>query len=155
MTPIEALKQGRINGNRTHGFSRSGSKEFKAWISMKSRVKRMKGYEGIKIAKRWLSFEKFLQDVGRAPTKGHQLDRRKNQGHYTPGNVHWVTPSQNCRNRRTTVWLVFKGKRKPLPQWCEEMGLNDFTVRRRLAKGWSVSDALNPQDLRKRSQCRA
>jgi len=58
---------------------------------------------GIKVCDRWRSsFDDFLEDMGNKPSNRHQLDRINNDGDYEPGNVRWVLPQENQRNKPTT-----------------------------------------------------
>ena len=61
------------------------------------------GGRGITVCERWrLSYDDFLNDVGRRPSPEHSLDRYpNNNGNYEPGNVRWATSSEQVKNRRT------------------------------------------------------
>lgn len=87
----------------THGESVGGkkSREYSAWISMKTRCKTSPYYVGrVAICKRWLnSFENFLADMGRCPS-GLTLERVDNDGNYGPGNCKWATHGEQMGNRR-------------------------------------------------------
>lgn len=89
------------------------------------------GGRGIKVCERWQSFEAFLHDVGRAPSRAHSLDRIDNDGNYEPGNVRWATDTEQCRNMRTTVILTGHGRTQPLQVWAEELGVRPGTLRSR------------------------
>jgi hypothetical protein len=142
----EYTKHGHASSNNG---SKKRSREYTAWIDMRSRCKypNRPGYHnyggrGIKVCDRWqISFINFLKDVGSAPSSNHELDRKNVNGDYKPGNVHWVTHRQNSRNMRKTTWVIFRGKRKSLQQWCEELGLKRRTVARRLQNGVSPNEA--------------
>jgi hypothetical protein len=60
----------------------------------------MKGYgaDGIIVCGHWNnSFQNFLDDMGRAPSPKHSLDRFPDQrGNYEPGNVRWATDLQQA-----------------------------------------------------------
>jgi hypothetical protein len=94
--------------NKTHGLT--GTREFSIWHDMQRRCHdpRRKYYNnyggrGIKVCDEWRGpngFQAFLDHVGKAPTRKHELDRIDNNGNYEPGNVRWATRKQNCQNRR-------------------------------------------------------
>jgi len=48
----------------------------------------------------WLgNFWKFYEDMGKRPTKKHQIDRINNNKGYSKDNCRWVTAKENARNR--------------------------------------------------------
>lgn len=97
----------RIGKNKkTHG--KTDTAEYMVWCDMKSRCFNDKniayknyGGRGITVCDRWKkSFNNFYEDMGDRPTNKHQLDRKDNDGNYSPSNCRWVTPSENSVNRR-------------------------------------------------------
>lgn len=102
------------------------------------------GGRGIRVCDRWLqSFEAFLEDVGERPSPKHQLDRfPDNDGNYEPGNVRWATGSDNCRNRRSSVFLEFGGRRLSLSDWADIIGMPRKALQQRVRTGWSAARAL-------------
>lgn len=126
------------------------SPEYRAWSAMKARCSNPKhpayhnyGGRGITVSAEWAdSFELFLRDVGRRPSRKHSLDRFKNNLGYFKGNVGWVTKPEQDRNRRTNRHLQLYGKTQTLTEWCLEYGISKSAVCSRLASGWSVEAAL-------------
>lgn len=55
------------------------------------------GGRGIKVCKRWRTFDNFLADMGERPSGDHSINRRDNDRGYTPANCEWVTKSENVR----------------------------------------------------------
>jgi integrase len=56
------------------------------------------------------------------------------------------------REPKNAHWLTFRGEKKALETWCRELSLPASTVRSRLAKGWTVDDALGtPPETKFRS----
>lgn len=58
-----------------------------------------KNYGGRGIKFKFSSFEQFFAELGNPP-KGMTLDRKNNEGHYEPGNVHWASRKAQINNRR-------------------------------------------------------
>src|SRR5699024_9992081 len=83
-------------------------KEYRAWRDAKRRCYDKNnsrycnyGARGVKMSEDWANdFDAFFDEVGKAPSPKHQLDRIDNNKGYESGNVHWVTPSDNLINRR-------------------------------------------------------
>jgi len=59
------------------------------------------GARGITVCKRWRkSFGNFLQDMGERPSPEHSLDRKRNDGPYSPENCRWATARDQRMNQR-------------------------------------------------------
>jgi hypothetical protein len=98
-----------IAARTKHGEARRGrcSTTYRAWVAMHNRCsghaseKHNRDYfqRGIRVCKRWNSYEAFLADMGKRPDN-LTLDRINNDGNYEPGNCRWATQSQQAKNRR-------------------------------------------------------
>jgi hypothetical protein len=139
---------------RRHGASwvnGKASPEYNAWASMKSRCQNPKtknyaryGGRGIAVCEEWsASFESFLKDVGRRPSKRHSLGRIDNDGNYEPSNCRWETVTQQQRNKSSCRYVEFRGSTMTVAQAAEEAGANITLVRSRLKRGWSVERSLS------------
>lgn len=133
-----------------HGMSRSP--EYSCWRGIKRRclTPDFKYYSerGIKMCKRWMSFERFLSDVGLRPSSQHSLDRYPdNDGDYKPSNVRWATPKQQAVNQRRTYKLK---DGTPLIDEVRRRGLSESAIRNRLRSGWTLDEAITVPVRRKR-----
>ncbi len=136
----------------THGCTRTSSetKEYRAWSSMNQRClnpshrawKRYGG-RGIKISDRWRSFEKFFNDMGKAPA-GTSLDRINNDGDYAPGNCRWADCHTQQNNRRSNVRITIGSESRTIAEWCRHFGLHHDTVARRIRLGWAKERLFSP-----------
>jgi hypothetical protein len=143
-----------------HGHCRPGARspEFISWMGMLMRCTNPNdagypayGGRGIVVCERWReSFENFLADMGPKPTPDHQIDRYPdNQGNYEPGNCRWATRSENQNNRDCNVRIEHDGRTMTIAEWSRETGTGWSTIRERLRRGWSASDAITrPIDRR-------
>lgn len=137
----------------THNESKGKNQtpEYKAWLSMKGRClyKGTKSYEryggrGIKVCERWLhSFENFLADMGRKPTKEHSIGRIENDGNYEPGNCKWSTKEEQQSNTCVSRLIAYKGKTQTIAQWARESGIKKITLYQRFNRGWTTEKCLN------------
>jgi len=129
-----------------------------AWIDMLDRCQNPSnasyhnyGGRGISVCQWWTkSFDSFLRDVGRRPSKNHSIDRINNNGNYEPGNCRWATRTEQSRNRRTNRLVTAFGETLPAISWAERYGLRPTTLINRLNSGMSPEDAIRkPANQRK------
>ena len=128
----------------THGEALK-TVEYRAWVSMNSRVKSDPNYRGIKVTSEWVgpgAYQRFLAYVGRRPTPLHQLDRIDTRGDYRPGNVRWATPSEQMRNVRTNLRVTIGTETRCVAEWCDLLHLRRGLIYKRLAMGWSPERAI-------------
>jgi len=148
--------ENRGKSSITHGKTKS--RAYKSWFKAKSRCncRSDKQYDdyggrGVVVCDRWMRFEDFYEDMGDPPAK-HTINRINNDGNYSCGkcdvcirngwaaNCRWATPTQQVRNRRTTIHVTIEGQTKTLLEWCQNFNLPYKTVHQRLRSGWSHRD---------------
>lgn len=138
----------------THGEAsvHSKTKEYKTWVEIKTRCYNSKskayqyyGGRGISMCDRWRnSYENFLNDMGRAPSKSHSIDRIEVDKDYEPSNCKWATRIEQMNNTSRTMRVKYNGQIKPFSDWCRELGLNSDRVYQRIHKlKWSADEAFN------------
>ena len=134
---------------KNHG--KTGTALYYTWSSIKQRCynknnKRYSDYgaRGIKVCQEWLDnfqvFYDWMMDNGYR--EGLTIDRVDNNKGYSPDNCRLVDKTIQNRNRRNTIMVTYKGKTKPLVEWCESLGLNYSTIRARIYRNWSIEKAL-------------
>lgn len=110
------------------------------------------GGRGITVCERWLSVEAFVADMEADFRPELEIDRRDNNGPYSPENCRWATPAQNADNRRSgRRHLTLNGKTQSIVQWAKETGLRYQCIWDRVALlGWSDERALLTPPRRKK-----
>lgn len=138
--------------SKKHGLSHRVP-EYAIWQRMKQRCvnPRARDYKnyggrGIVVCPEWSVFEQFYADMGSRPLMTHSIDRIDNDGPYAPWNCRWASREEQGRNTRSTRILTHNGRSMPLSEWAETLGINYYTLHKRLARGWSVDRALTPLD---------
>lgn len=144
MTPV--IEQGRPP--RRGGVS--DTTEYRIYYSIRTRCENTKhrdypsyGGRGIYLCDRWRAgYTFFLDDVGRRPNLNHSLERRDNDGPYSPENCYWATAQQQAANRRGVKLLTFREKTQTAAAWSRDTGIPAATILDRLSREWPVGDAL-------------
>lgn len=122
---------------KIHG--QHGTKLYEVWHHMKQRCNGTlgdiptKNYKdrNITYCKEWEQFENFYKDMSPSYQDGLQLDRIDNSKGYYPENCRWVTAKENNRNKRSNIWIEYKGKKRLLVELCEELEISYTTVSKR------------------------
>lgn len=141
-----ACKNGK--NNTKHNLVKSS--EYKTWRAIKARCLNPKnpafhnyGGRGITICDRWLnSFENFLEDMGRKPSKNHSIDRINNNGNYELSNCKWSSKKEQSNNQRINKIVTYNEKTQTLRQWSEELKIDYNTLFSRInTSKWSIEKA--------------
>ncbi len=121
---------------------------YSIWANMKNRCHgtgnadnfKYYGGRGIAVCEAWRnSFETFRDwalSNGYADTL--TIDRKDNDGSYSPDNCRWITLREQFSNRRSTHLVTFDGKTFSITQWAEITGASRSTIIRRVKKGVSL-----------------
>jgi hypothetical protein len=116
---------------------------YNRWYEMKRRctMKSHPGWNGyggrgIEVAAEWLTFQTYYDYVINLEGyhEGAHLDRINNNGNYEPGNVRWVTPKQNGRNKRNTLMVEYNNETISFAEFVEKYTDFSYSFARRLFK---------------------
>lgn len=135
----------------THG--ETASAEYRTWCAMKSRCENpnFEAYEnyggrGITVCKAWAnSFEQFLADMGRRPSKDATIDRQDTNGNYEPSNCRWATRLEQANNKRNNHLVEIGGITRTVAQWARTCDLTEAGIRARIRRGISGQELISPK----------
>lgn len=143
---MEKLRQ------RATKHSLSGTAEYHPWHTMIQRCHNPDatgypsyGAKGITVCQRWRdSVAAFIADMGSRPSSKHTIDRYPDKnGNYEPGNCRWATRKEQNNNKENNRPMEeYKGEYKTLSGWAEHTGVPYDLLYGRVAKGWSMKDAI-------------
>jgi hypothetical protein len=138
----------RYGRRRKHGMY--GTSEYIIWRGILARCLNVNdpayhnyGGRGITVCKRWRSFANFLADMGKRPSRGHSIDRKNNNGNYSPRNCRWATRTEQARNSRRCRTVTHDGRTLSIAEWAELVGLHPATLLHRVNIGWPFHKALS------------
>lgn len=131
-----------------HTKNRSFTLTYNSWRGMKDRVTNEKHYgykyykeNNITICERWNVFDNFLEDMGERP-EGMTLDRTDNKKGYFKENCKWVSMVEQRRNRRDTVFFIYKEEKGTLKYFCEKYNIPYNTARSRISEGKKIEETI-------------
>lgn len=138
-------------GENHHLYKHGGSRTptYVCWLGMHQRCtdENVESYpryggRGIAVDPRWDDYANFLADMGEVPT-GMSIDRKDNNGPYSPANCRWATRSEQARNRNCQKRYTCDGKSLLLIEWHELTGIPFGALVARVVKlNWSIERAL-------------
>ena len=140
----------KLGSRKTHGFSNSGL--YNKWYGLVDRctnqyIEAYKDYggRGITVCDEWkndfLQFYNWSMENGYK--KGLQIDRIDNNGNYCPENCRFVTPEENCRNKRNNLLVEVDGVVYCFTEALEKFGkVSRTTAQYRIKKGIDPKIAL-------------
>lgn len=101
------------------------------------------GGRGISVCERWAEFENFEADMGARPD-GSLLDRKDNDGPYSPENCRWATRKEQNSNRRNCIYVDCDGERVTLREYCRRKGIKYRPIVKRIQdRNWPIELALS------------
>lgn len=134
----------------THGMT--GTRLHIIWVSMWRRCVNHRahnykhyGARGITVCSAWRDLKKFAEW---AYANGYDscltLDRKNNDGNYTPKNCRWVSQRFQTRNYRRNIFVTYRGAKMCLIDAAKAAGLRPGTVHGRRNLGWPRDRWLDP-----------
>lgn len=116
---------------------------------------RFYGGRGITICQEWResfhAFKEWAINNGYRPDL--TIERRDNNGPYSPENCRWATVKEQARNRRTTHLVTYNGVTRSMADLAEEHGIPYGVFALRLRRGWSVERAVKQPLQERRKRC--
>lgn len=128
----------------------SGTRLHMIWNDMRRRCFKNDAYSaryrdrGITVCDEWLDYKNFARW---ARENGYNdtltIERIDNDGNYCPDNCKWIERKFQARNRGTTHWVEWGGRKMSLAEACEIEGMPYKQVFARIKYcGWPLDKAL-------------
>ena len=124
------------------------------WIGMKERCNNPQnnayeyyGKRGIKVCDEWnniqTGYDTFFEwAISNGYSDKLSIDRIDVNGNYEPKNCRWADNYTQSLNKRNTLYLTYKGEKKPLMEWAKEYKIPYSRLKFRIQNGWDVEKAL-------------
>lgn len=134
-----------IARNTTHGLTHHPLNSI--WRGMKKRCTNGKcrqyryyGGRGISICDDWMrSFQSFYKwAITHGYERGLQIERKDNNGNYSPDNCEWTTRFVQMNNTRKNRFIQYQGRVFTIAQLARHIGLSYGTVWNRVKRNWKI-----------------
>lgn len=140
----------RFTSESTKKHGMSLSRVYKIWRGMIARcsetsagkTKKLYYDKGIRVCKRWMAFENFLEDMG-IPEKHQSIDRKDGEKGYEPENCRWANAKTQANNTSTNLIITLNGVSLTASEWSDKTGIKANTIVYRIRRGWMPERALS------------
>jgi hypothetical protein len=144
-----------------HGFSDSRLEN--SHIAMRQRCYNPKsvsyrnyGARGIAVCKRWIESPRSFYEW--AVANGYRddlfLDRKDNDGDYSPKNCRWVTKAQSESNKSTNRRIEYNGENLTIAEWTRKTGLPRTLIESRYDRNWPLDKVFSHERYSHRCRTR-
>lgn len=148
MASKELIELRRKNAT-THGMR--WHRAYYVWQTMRQRCGNPRapgwknyGGRGIKVCPEWVTFEQFWSDMAWGYFPGLTLERKDNDGDYSPANCVWATRLDQARNTRKTRMVCTPWGVMTFSDAARRAGLSVGTLHYRLKHGKSLAAIFSP-----------
>lgn len=147
--------RGLLKTRLSHGDT--DTRFYKIWCGVKVRInnEHCQAYEsyggrGITLEPSWLVYENFKADMissyqdhcAKFGERRTTIDRIDTNSGYNKENCKWSTPKEQNNNRRDNIKVTYLGVTYSRQEAAIKFGINPWTFRDRLERGWDVERAL-------------
>ncbi len=139
----------RVNPAFSHGMT--GTPQHYVWQDMVARCTRPThhayayyGGRGITHAESWADFAGFWADMAEGYAPGLTLERIDNNAGYCRENCKWATRQEQSSNRRNNHYVETLNGKLTVAEAARIAGINESSMRERIAKGWPKERILIP-----------
>ena len=142
-----------------HGGYSNKERLYKIWCGMRQRCNNPNfpcfaryGGRGITICEEWNNYTAFREwALSHGYADNLTIDRIDNDKGYSPDNCRWATRAQQVRNRapytqpnRKKKLYTINGITRTAQEWSEVIGISQNAFYKRILKGWSDEQILQP-----------